>query len=96
MEALFDENDHCVSPGWATYGLAQSWRRRIHRRHRTSAPTPPNDYCPASMSRCDVCDVALSYFDVGRHRFGSYRKHVFDAYQARRLAGTEHATGGRP
>lgn len=77
--AEFDENDHCIAEGWATWSEPSKWRQR-RCRHQTSAAVPVNDHCPQAYSTCERCGVRVQFFSVGTHRYGGYSKAVFDAY----------------
>ena len=72
-DATFDINNHCVTPGWATYMQRPMprWRLRCaFGHHALPAHKPQNDFCPQAYGVCCRCHVALSYYDEGTHRYG--------------------------
>jgi len=92
VQATFDDNDHCVTPGWATRWAYPFHHVPFHRqircrlfghRYPTDAPTPPNGHSPSNSARCPHCGTLIGFHVVGQHRYGSFNKDVFDAYMRR-------------
>ena len=68
--AVFNDNDHCVQSGWATYQRRKVvWRcKRGHT--LPPEPEPSNGIAPACYATCPKCGAPLKWFVCGQHRYG--------------------------
>ncbi len=79
VQATFDQNDHCVTDGWATWaefcrgkGLRYWW----HRRHGHNWVTHHDAY---SGYRHCTCGRSEHWYADGHHRYGSYDRWAWEA-----------------
>ena len=66
MFAVFNMNHHAIAPGWATYHTDIP----THPHVEAGPPQPANGHSPSNYAKC-ACGVALKWYVVGQHRYGS-------------------------
>jgi len=76
ITAHFDQNDHALNSGWATYHRKLGWRRMVCMFRHAHLPPPAvqNGYSPSGMARCTRCHSWLKWFAVGQHRYGGMNR----------------------
>jgi hypothetical protein len=79
LAAQFDDNDHAITPGWATRWERPyqhiAWYRTVRCRllghiYPSAPPVPPNGHSPSNFVRCRGCSTLLGWHVVGQHRYG--------------------------
>ena len=87
-KATFNENDHCLTAGWATYHKPADLGHRLDRlacrilghRYSVMMPIDPSGHSPSCYQQCLRCTNFLKWFVVGQHRFGSVNADVWAAW----------------
>jgi hypothetical protein len=79
--ASFDERNHCVDEGWATWQPRPMFRFRFQcwlGRHAWPLWTPHDGLSSNNTHRCTRCHAFLGWFIDGQHRYGSLNRYFAD------------------
>lgn len=75
--AVFDRQDHCREPGWATYQTRRrSLRCLFGHRFPIGQPNPANGYSPSNYGRCLRCQAWIKWYVFGQHRWGGMNARI--------------------